>query len=211
MTDCNVLIGITGGSASGKSRLSRELYQALGDASVLITQDDYYFDSSTLSEQERADKNYDHPDAVDLYRLQEDLQALKRGESINAPIYCFETHARLKDTKPISSAQVIIVEGIFVLHQANIKDLLDIKVFLSVESDTRLLRRIVRDVGARGRTIESVAAQYLETVRPMHQKFIEPALKHADIVFSSEDNEDVDKAVIKLTEMISGHLARMSQ
>lgn len=211
MTDRSVLIGISGGSASGKSRLSCELCDAFAANSALITQDDYYFDNSALTEQERAEKNYDHPDAIDLGRLQENLQNLKSGNVVDAPIYCFETHARLTGSKVISPARVIVVEGLFVLGRREIRDLLDIKVFLSVDSDIRLLRRMLRDVEERERTLASVAAQYLGSVRPMHEMFVEPTQEHADIVFRSENDDDIDFAVIKLTEMINELLVGASR
>lgn len=211
MNSHSVLVGISGGSASGKSRLSRELCNAFVDDSTLITQDDYYFDSSALNEKEQAEKNYDHPDAIDLGRLQENLQDLKSGNVIDAPIYCFETHARLAASKVIPPTRVIVVEGLFVLEQPGIRDLLDVKVFLSVDSDIRLLRRMMRDMEERGRTLESVVAQYLGSVRPMHEKFVEPAQRHADIIFRSEDDGDINDAVVKLTEKINGLLAGVSR
>ena len=203
MPDRSVLIGVSGGSASGKSRLSRELCNIFGVDSTLITQDDYYFDSSALTEKEKAEKNYDHPDAIDLDRLQENLRDLQSGSVIDAPIYCFETHARLSHSKVVSPTRIIIVEGLFVLGHPEIRNLLDIKVFLSVASDIRLLRRIMRDVDERGRTLGSVATQYLDTVRPMHKKFVEPTKDYADIVLFSGDDKDIDIAIAKLTEMIN--------
>lgn len=202
MGDC-IFVGVCGGSASGKSRLARQLFESYSGRATIISQDDYYHDSRHLSEYERSIKNYDHPDAIDLDMLYENLAGLKSGLSVEAPRYCFESHGRLPVSKKLSPTDIIIVEGLFVFERPELRGLLDLKVFLTVDHDVRLIRRIRRDVEERGRSLESVLNQYVATTKPMHDKFIEPASQYADLRVSFLDNDDMISAVSKMSIRIN--------
>ena len=178
-----ILIGITGGTGSGKSTIADEIYSSFSDDCIaMIQQDMYYKDQSHLTMEERVKTNYDHPKAFDNDLMLEHLQALARGESIEKPIYDFAEHNRSKETVTVEPKRIIIVEGILVLEDPRIREILDIKVYVDTDSDIRILRRLVRDIEERGRTVESVIDQYLSVVRPMHMQFIEPTKRHADII-----------------------------
>ena len=202
MSDC-LFVGICGGSASGKSRLSHTLSKSYSSRSTIISQDDYYHDSSHLSEHERGIKNYDHPDAIDLDRLYENLKGLKSGLAVEAPRYCFESHGRLPTNKTLTPKDIIIVEGLFVFERPDLRQLFDLKIFVSVENDVRLIRRIRRDVDERGRSLESVLNQYVATTKPMHDQFIEPASQYADLCIPCLDSDDMTSAVSKISHRIN--------
>ena len=178
-----VLIGITGGTGSGKSTIADALYSTFSqDCIAMIQQDMYYKDQSHLSVDERVKTNYDHPMAFDNDLLVEHLNKLIKGESIEKPSYDFTVHNRAKETTNVESRDIILVEGILILEDERIRDLLDIKVYVDTDADIRILRRLVRDINERGRTVESVVDQYLSIVRPMHIQFTEPSKKYADII-----------------------------
>ena len=178
-----ILIGITGGTGSGKSTIADALYSNFSkDRITMIQQDMYYKDQSHLSMEERVKTNYDHPMAFDNDLLVEHLQKLIKGESIEKPRYDFTIHNRAKDTTTVEPREIIIVEGILILEDERIRDLLDIKVYVDTDADIRILRRLVRDIDERGRTVESVIDQYLKMVRPMHMEFTEPTKRYADII-----------------------------
>ncbi|MBE6051665.1 MAG: uridine kinase [Clostridium sp.] len=178
-----ILIGITGGSGSGKSTIANELYEDFGGENIaMVQQDAYYKDQSHLTMEERTKTNYDHPRAFDNTLLVEHLKALKEGKSIEKPIYDFTIHNRAKETELVEPKEIIIVEGILILEDERIRDLLDIKIFVDTDADVRIIRRLLRDVEERGRTVESVVDQYLTVVRPMHTQFTEPTKKYADII-----------------------------
>lgn len=177
-----IIIGISGGSGSGKTTLSEAIHNALKEDSVMIRQDSYYKDLSHLSKEERDHVNFDEPKALDLAILKEDLLKLKNNESIEIPIYDFATHSRKNETIALNPAGVIIVDGLFLLQDPEIRELLDIKVYVDVEHDVRLSRRIQRDLEERGRSLASVLDQYFTTVKPMHMKYIEPSKIHADLI-----------------------------
>lgn len=178
-----ILIGITGGTGSGKSTIADALYSNFSsDRITMIQQDMYYKDQSHLSPEERVKTNYDHPLAFDNDLLVEHLQKLIKGESIEKPRYDFTVHNRAKDTTTVEPREIIIVEGILILEDERIRDLLDIKVYVDTDADIRILRRLVRDIDERGRTVESVIEQYLTMVRPMHMEFTEPTKRYADII-----------------------------
>lgn len=178
-----ILIGITGGTGSGKSTIADALYSNFSkDRITMIQQDMYYKDQSHLSMEERVKTNYDHPMAFDNDLLVEHLQKLIRGEAIEKPRYDFTIHNRAKDTTTVEPREIIIVEGILILEDERIRDLLDIKVYVDTDADIRILRRLVRDIDERGRTVESVIDQYLKMVRPMHMEFTEPTKRYADII-----------------------------
>ena len=178
-----ILIGITGGTGSGKSTIADALYSNFSkDRITMIQQDMYYKDQSHLSMEERVKTNYDHPMAFDNDLLVEHLQKLIKGEAIEKPRYYFTIHNRAKDTTTVEPREIIIVEGILILEDERIRDLLDIKVYVDTDADIRILRRLVRDINERGRTVESVIDQYLKMVRPMHMEFTEPTKRYADII-----------------------------
>ncbi|SCK04397.1 Uridine kinase [uncultured Clostridium sp.] len=178
-----VLIGITGGTGSGKSTIADALYSTFSqDCIAMIQQDMYYKDQSHLSMDERVKTNYDHPMAFDNDLLVEHLKSLINGEAIEKPSYDFTVHNRAKETATVDPRDIILVEGILILEDERIRDLLDIKVYVDTDADIRILRRLVRDINERGRTVESVIDQYLTMVRPMHMQFTEPSKRYADII-----------------------------
>ncbi len=178
-----VLIGITGGTGSGKSTIAKEIYKSFGeDCIAMIEQDSYYKDQSHLTSEERVKTNYDHPDAFDTKLLVEQLSQLINGEAVEKPIYDFEIHNRVKETVRIEPRDIIILEGILVLQEEILRDMLDIKIYVDTDPDVRFIRRMVRDVKERGRTIDSVITQYLTVVKQMHEQFTENTKRYADII-----------------------------
>lgn len=183
MTKKPIVIGVTGGSGSGKSSVSNKILQNFSTYSiVLLQQDSYYKDQSHLNFEERLNTNYDHPFAFDNELFYEHLNQLVNGQSIEEPVYDFEQYTRSSQTILKESREVIIVEGILILDDERIRDLLDIKVYVETDDDIRLARRILRDVKDRGRSVESVIQQYIDVVKPMHHQFIEPTKRYADII-----------------------------
>ncbi len=178
-----VLIGITGGTGSGKSTIAKEIYKSFGeDCIAMIEQDSYYKDQSHLTSEERVKTNYDHPDAFDTKLLVEQLNKLINGEVVEKPIYDFEIHNRVKETVRIEPRDIIILEGILILQEEILRDMLDIKIYVDTDPDVRFIRRMVRDVKERGRTIDSVITQYLTVVKQMHEQFTENTKRYADII-----------------------------
>ena len=178
-----LLIGITGGTGSGKSTVSKEIFKSIHEKKiVIIEQDSYYKDQSNLTFEERVKTNYDHPFAFDNELFVKHLKDLMNNKPIEKPIYDFEKHTRKKETITVEPKDIIIVEGILLLFEEEIRNLLDIKVFVDTDSDVRIIRRILRDIKDRGRTLDSVILQYMETVRPAHLQFIEPTKRYADII-----------------------------
>ncbi len=176
-----IFIGIAGGTGSGKTTLTHHLQNRFqGDISV-IHHDNYYKKQDRPFE-ERCRQNYDHPDAFDTDLLIEHLRRLKGGEGVDCPVYSFSDHNRTDKTAQIAPTRVVILEGILIFHNPELRELLDIKIFVETDADVRILRRAIRDVRDRGRTLESVMEQYLTTVKPMHEQFVEPSRKYADIV-----------------------------
>lgn len=179
-----VIIGIAGGSASGKTSIAKQLYEYFKGHHkvVIIKQDDYYKDQTHLSMEERVKTNYDHPFAFDTDLLVQQLEQLKNKQSIEKPIYDYTLHTRSQETETIEPRDVIILEGIFVLAEARVRDMCDILVYVDTDNDIRFIRRLKRDIEERGRSLNSVCEQYLNTVRPMHEQFIEPSKKYAHII-----------------------------
>ncbi len=178
-----LLLGIAGGSASGKSLVTSTLIENLGSREVvMIEQDSYYKDFAGLTIEERAKLNFDHPDAFDRELLLDHMEALLRGQPIEKPTYDFTHHSRLPETVRVEGHRVIMLEGILVLEDPALRKLMDIKVFIDTDPDVRLIRRIRRDTMERGRSLESILQQYEESVRPMHLQFIEPSKRYADII-----------------------------
>lgn len=178
-----ILIGITGGTGSGKSTIAKEIINKFNESCLaVIQQDSYYKDQSKLSFEDRTKTNYDHPDAFDTPLMVEHLKKLLNEEPVEKPIYDFEIHNRVKETIRVEPRDIIIVEGILVLQEKDIRDLLDIKIYVDTDADVRIIRRLLRDISERGRSLESVINQYLNVVRPMHMQFTEPSKRYADII-----------------------------
>ncbi len=178
-----VIIGVTGGSGSGKTTVSREIFDHLkGESVVMIQQDSYYKAQDNISVAQRRQKNYDHPDAFDMALLADDLRKLVQREAIEEPIYDYKVSTRAKETRHVEPADVIIVEGVLLFVDQEVRDLLDIKVYVDTDDDLRFIRRLQRDMSERARTSESVITQYLETVKPMHHQFVEPTKRYADVI-----------------------------
>lgn len=177
-----MIIGIAGGTGSGKTTLTERLKAEFqGDVSVLY-HDNYYKSHSDMTYEERAKLNYDHPDAFETERMIADLQALRQGETVLCPVYDYTIHDRSPETLEVWPTKVILVEGILIFENKALRDLMDIKIFVDTDADVRILRRIMRDVKKRGRSLDSVVQQYLTTVKPMHEQFVEPSKRYADIV-----------------------------
>ncbi|HHV31128.1 uridine kinase [Caproiciproducens sp. LBM24188] len=176
------VIGVAGGTGSGKTTLATKLQKSISGASVILSHDFYYRANSDIPFEERVKLNYDHPNAFDTDLMIRDIKKLKSGQAIDHPQYSFVTHTRLKDTVHVEPAPVIIVEGILIFENQELLDLMDIKVFVDADADIRLIRRLTRDVKERGRSLDSVIHQYMSTVKPMHEQFVEPSKKNADII-----------------------------
>ncbi len=177
-----MIIGIAGGTGSGKTTITRKIVERFGDNVTVLYHDDYYKEQHSISYEERCKVNYDHPDAFDTDLFLSDLDKLKAGREIFSPVYDYTIHDRSDKTKVVHPAPVIIVEGILILADRRITDRMNIKLFVDTDADVRILRRLARDVKNRGRSIDSVIDQYLTTVKPMHEKFVEPSKKMADII-----------------------------
>ena len=178
-----LVIGIAGGTGSGKTTVARNVAAGLPSHVVAIVEHDcYYKDRSDMPARERAALNYDHPDSLDNDELVKDLARLRRGEAVDVPVYDFKTHVRLQKRRHIEPAPVVIVEGILVFVDQRVRDLLDMKIFVDTDADIRIMRRIRRDIEERGRDFGSIRDQYYRTVRPMHLQFVEPSKQWADLI-----------------------------
>ena len=179
----SILIGIAGGTGSGKTSIAKELSSNFSKSDiVLIEQDSYYKDLSNISISEREKINFDHPNSIDFSLMIKHLKSLINGIETQIPVYDFATHTRKKSTKTINKHRIILLEGIFALFNDKIRDMIDIKIYIDTPNDIRIIRRIKRDINERSRTLESIIKQYYENVRPMHIKFVEPTKQYADIV-----------------------------
>ncbi len=178
-----LVVGIAGGTASGKTTVTRKIHEALADYRVaFIDQDAYYKDLSNLTLAERREVNFDHPDAFDTELLVQHLRELKRGRAIDKPVYDFVTSTRERRSVRVEPADLILLEGILVLHIEAIRRELDVRIFVDAEDDVRIIRRLTRDIKERGRDFDHVVHQYFKHVRPMHMGFVEPSKRHADII-----------------------------
>lgn len=177
------VIGVAGGTGSGKSTLVKRLQEAFRDDDVATLCHDYYYKGHPeLSYEERTKLNYDHPQAFDTDMLVEHIRALKNNVPIERPVYSFVEHNRTEETVPVKPSKVIIIDGILIFENKELRDLMDIKVYVDTDADIRLARRILRDVRDRGRSMESVITQYTTTVKPMHEEFVEPSKRYADVI-----------------------------
>ncbi|MBQ0036960.1 MAG: uridine kinase [Firmicutes bacterium] len=201
-----VLIGIAGGSNSGKTLIARRIYEHFEatHSVVIINEDDYYKDQSFLTYEERCKTNYDHPFAFDQNLLQQQLKDLLAGKEIAKPVYDFTIHNRSQKVEIVEPADVVIFEGLFALENEKLRKLESIKIFVDTDADVRVVRRIKRDLVERGRTLESVMNQYLETVKPMHDEFVEPSKRYADIIIPQGGKNEValDLLITKISSIL---------
>jgi uridine kinase len=201
-----ILVGVAGGSGSGKSTVVRRILEQLRpDRVSVIHHDAYYRDYAHLPPDTRALINFDHPDSLETSLLVTHLDALLAGDSVQVPIYDFTTHTRTAETVTVGPTDVILVDGILVLSEREIRDRMDIRLFVDTDPDLRFIRRLERDVRERGRTVDSVVTQYLETVRPMHLDFVEPSKRHADVIIpeGGSNRVAIDMVVTKLNAVVS--------
>ena len=199
-----ILIGIAGGTGSGKTTLTEHLASRFG-TDISVVHHDNYYKRQDLPFEERCKQNYDHPDAFDTALMVEDLKKLKAGQTIHCPVYSYADHNRTDETVEIRPTKVIIVEGILIFQDPELRKLLDIKIYVDTDADVRILRRALRDVEERGRTLHSVIEQYLTTVKPMHEQFVEPSRKYADIVVLEGGHNLV--ALDLIMQRIANHIA----
>lgn len=200
-----LIIGIAGGTGSGKTTLVENLKEQFGADISVLPHDNYYAAHHDMSLEERQALNYDHPAAFDTDRMIQDLEDLKAGKTVQCPIYDYAIHDRTEETLTLAPNKVILVEGILIFENKALRDLMDIKIFVDTDADVRILRRILWDVKERGRTLESVMEQYLTTVKPMHEQFVEPTRKYADIVVLEGGHNLV--ALDLIMQRIAGHIA----
>lgn len=192
-----IIIGIAGGSGSGKTTFAQNLKKDFSDEIVVLSHDFYYKNHEELTFEERKKLNFDHPNAFDTDMLVEHLKELKSGKAIEHPVYSFVRHNREDFTVKIEPKKIIIVEGILIFENKELRDMMDIKIFVDTDADIRFIRRLVRDVNERGRTIESIIEQYCSTVKPMHEQFVEYSKKYADIIVPEGGNNKVALAMVK--------------
>jgi uridine kinase len=214
MYACNVaapskplVIGVAGGSGSGKTTVVRRIVDSIGDGQVVVLEHDrYYRDRDDLRLEERAALNYDHPDSLETDLLVQHVETLRDGGSVDVPMYDFARYARQPSTEPVAPRRAIIVEGILIYTDAALRRLMDVKVFVDTDDDTRFIRRLQRDISERGRTVQSVIDQYLSTVKPMHLEFVEPSKRYADIIIPQGGHNAV--AIDMLLTLIRSLTAR---
>ena len=200
-----IIVGIAGGSGSGKTTVAKMIAKALGEEQVtLLVQDNYYKDLSHLPAGERVKVNFDHPDSIDAEYMVQQVTDLKDKKTIDRPVYDFKTHTRIKETVTVHPTKVLIIEGILVLDNRKLRNLMDFKIYVDTDDDIRFIRRLKRDVIERGRNMDSVIEQYLTTVRPMHLEFVEKSKRYADIILPWRDYRP--SAVDMVINMVRGYL-----
>ncbi|HKQ77600.1 MAG TPA: uridine kinase [Blastocatellia bacterium] len=207
-----MIIGICGGTGSGKTTVARRILENVSDECVIfLQQDSYYRNLGDMPVELRHQINFDHPDALDNDLFINHVKALRAGESIEAPIYDFSTHTRRNETIHLEPKQILILEGILIFADAALRELMDIKIFVDTADDLRFIRRLQRDVQDRGRTVESVIKQYLDTVRPMHEQFVEPSKRYADVVIPEGGYNEVGIDLIsgKIRTQLRQELSRL--
>jgi uridine kinase len=196
LASTKLIVGIAGGTGSGKTTLAGKLLENFSDRAILVNQDNYYKDLSHLTKEERAKRNFDHPESIDFDLLQKHISLLKDDQAIEVPIYNFATSTRESFTQTVESADIIIIEGILLFAVPEIRDLCDLKIFVETDDDVRLLRRIERDMHERSRDFKSVRDQYMMTVKPMHDAFVEPSKRYADVIIPTSQRNDNGIALI---------------
>lgn len=201
--DC-LVIGIAGGTGSGKTTITRKLVEHFGDNVSVIKHDNYYKAHHDMSYEERAKLNYDHPDSLDTDMMIEDVIALKNGKTVHCPVYDFSIHDRTEETEELKPSKVLIIEGILIYENKRLCNEMDIKIYVDTDADVRILRRIMRDVKKRGRSLDSVVDQYLTTVKPMHEQFVEPSKRNADIIIPEGGHNLV--ALDMVMERVRAHI-----
>jgi uridine kinase len=200
------MIGVAGGSSSGKTTVSRRVLELAGDDQLsLIELDSYYLDRSDERLEERKKVNYDHPDAFDWGLLNDHLAALSAGASVAVPVYDYTTHNRSPEVRVVEPAKIVVVDGILVLWESTLRSRFDLKIFVDTAADIRLIRRMQRDVAERGRTPEFVIEQYLEMVRPAHERFVEPSKRHADVIIpeGGMNRPAIDVLLARVKELVA--------
>jgi len=200
-----IIIGIVGGTGSGKSTLCKKIADRIGSGVSIVRHDIYYKDLSHLPLHERNQQNFDHPAALDNELFISHISALKQGISINVPCYDFTTHTRTPEIQRINPVKTILAEGIMLYTDKRIRDLLDYKIYIDLDADIRFIRRLKRDIEERGRSVESVIEQYLSTVRPMHIKFVEPSKRYADLVVLGENHVAADRIISMIQQKNGNH------
>jgi uridine kinase len=201
-----VIIGIAGGTGSGKTTVARAIYDRVGsDRIEWISHDSYYRNFDALSPEERGKINFDHPDSLESELLTRHLDVLSKGSSVDVPVYDFATHSRKADTQRVEPRKVIIVEGILVLAEPELRKRIDIKLFVDTPADIRFVRRLTRDIESRGRSLQSVVQQYMNTVRPMHEEFVEPSKRHADLIIpeGGENQVAIDAIIARVERLLA--------
>ena len=201
-----LVIGIAGGSGSGKTTLAERIFNHFEGRISTLRHDDYYKCQDHMTMEERRKTNYDHPHAFDTDLLIEHIDALREGQDVDTPIYDYKNHTRSSETRHVLASGVVVLEGIMILENKELRDRLDMKIFVDTDADVRLLRRILRDVNERGRTLESVAEQYLATVKPMHEAFVRPSKSYADIIVPIGGHNEIACGMI--IDRIEKHLAK---
>ncbi|MGX7447203.1 uridine kinase [Dolosigranulum pigrum] len=208
MSEGPVIIGVTGGSGSGKTSVCREIFkQFQGKSIMMLEHDSYYKDQSHMSFEERLETNYDHPLAFDTDLLIEQLKQLIAGEAVDIPVYDYTNHTRSEEVIHQEPKEVIILEGIMILENQRLRDLMDIKIFVDTDDDLRIIRRIQRDMTERGRSLDSIIDQYLGVVKKMHEQFIEPTKKYADVIIpeGAHNTVAIDLMVSKIRMILNAH------
>ena len=201
-----IFIGIAGGTGSGKTTLTEHIKRKFGDEVSVLYHDNYYKAQDGVPFEVRCRQNYDHPDAFETDLMVRHLKALQEGNAIQCPVYSYTEHNRTTQTQEIRPTSVVIVEGLLIFQNPELRELMDIKIFVDTDADVRILRRILRDVQERGRTIESVVEQYLTTVKPMHEQFIEPSKRFADLIVPEGGHNLV--ALDMIMQRIAGHIGK---
>jgi len=205
-----IVIGVAGGTGSGKTTVAREILERVGTEHVTyIPHDAYYRDLSHLPPEKRTQVNYDHPDSLETELLIEHLKALRAGRTVEIPIYDFTTHTRKKETRRVEPGPVILVEGILVFSEPGLRALFDVKLYVDTDADVRFIRRLQRDIEERGRSAQSVCEQYLSTVRPMHLEFVEPSKRYANVIIPEGGFNEV--AIEMVASRIRGMLAEQAE
>lgn len=207
-----IIIGIAGGSGSGKTTVTNAIIGDLDRIYISVVQhDSYYRDITTYRVKSAAEINFDHPDSLDTSMLIEHIRMFKEGSSFDQPMYNFATHSRMKETVRINPTEILIIEGILIFVEKELRELMDIKIFVDTDDDERLLRRLKRDIVERGRSLDSVIHQYISTVKPMHLEFVEPSKRWADIIIpkGGENRVAIDMVIAKIRSLIFAHVPRI--